>query len=212
MTANLFKTATLAAALAATLAAPLAANAQAQQGVEGPWLVRVRAVGLNSDNRDSTGLKLAINDRVIPEVDVSYFFTPEWATELVLTYPQKHDITAAGTKIGTLKHLPPTLTAQYHYNALGAFRPYLGAGVNYTRFSGVSFSPAVTAALQPSLSKDSFGLALQVGFDYQVAKNVYLNMDLKKVQIQTDVKSFGAKVGELKVDPVLFGVGLGYRF
>ena len=212
MTANLFKTAALAAALAAAMAAPLAAQAQAQQGAEGPWLVRVRAVSLNSANRDSTGLNLAINDRVIPEVDVSYFFTPEWATELVLTYPQKHDITASGTKIGTLKHLPPTLTAQYHYNALGAFRPYVGAGVNYTRFSGVSFAPAIVAALQPSISKDSFGLALQVGFDYQVARNVYLNVDLKKVQIHTDIKSFGVKVGEVKVDPVLFGVGIGYRF
>lgn len=211
MTASLFKTAALAATLAATLAAPLAANAQAP-GAEGPWLVRVRAVSLDSANHDSTGLNLAINNRVIPEVDVSYFFTPEWAAELVLTYPQKHDITASGAKIGTLKHLPPTLTAQYHYNALGAFRPYVGAGLNYTRFSGVSFAPAIVTALQPSISKDSVGLALQVGFDYQVARNVYLNVDLKKVQIRTDIKSFGAKVGELKVDPTLFGIGIGYRF
>jgi outer membrane protein len=210
MTSTLFKTATLAATLAAAMAAPLAA--QAQQAAEGPWLVRVRAVSLNSANGDSTGLKLAINDRVIPEVDVSYFFTPEWAAELILTYPQKHDITAAGTKIGTLKHLPPTLTAQYHFNGLGAFRPYLGAGVNYTRFSGVSFVPAIATALNPSIEKDSFGLAVQVGFDYQVAKNVFLNVDVKKVQIRTDIKSFGAKVGEFKVDPVLFGVGVGYRF
>lgn len=206
----MFKRTAAALALAAIAALPLVAQAQA--AAPGPWMVRVRAVNIDSVNHDSTGLGLAINDKVIPEVDISYFFTPQIAAELVLTYPQKHDISASGVKIGSLKHLPPTLTAQYHFTSLGAFKPYLGAGVTYTRFSSVNFVPAVNAALSPSIEKDSFGLALQAGFDYQVAKNVYLNVDVKKVQIRTDVKSFGVKAGEFKVDPVLFGIGVGYRF
>jgi outer membrane protein len=199
------------AASAATLAAGtlLALAAQAQ---DAPWLVRVRAVDLQSANKDSTGLDLSINDKVIPEVDFSYFFTPQFAVELVLTYPQKQTIRSGGTEIGSLKHLPPTLTAQYHFTTLGAFKPYVGAGVNYTRFSSVSFAPAVEAALQPTLSKNSFGLALQAGFDFEVAKNVYANFDVKKVQISTDVKSAGTKVGTFKVDPWLVGVGVGLRF
>lgn len=110
--------------------------------------------------------------------------------------------------------MPPTLTAQrqYHVTDLGLFKPYVGAGLNYTRFSSVSFAPAVEAALQPSLQKNSFGLALQVGFDYRIEKNVYLNLDVKKVQISTDVRSAGAKVGTFKVDPWLAGVGVGWRF
>jgi outer membrane protein len=196
--------------LAAALGALLSANAMAQ--AEGPWLVRARAVHLDSVNSDSTGLGLSINDKWIPEVDVSYFFTPSISAELVLTYPQKHTIYARGVEIGSLKHLPPTLTAKYHFTGSSAFIPYVGAGVNYTHFSNVSFDPAVVNALHPSIDSNSFGLAVQAGADIPVAKNVSLNFDVKKVQIRTDVKSSGTKVGTFKVDPVLIGVGVGYRF
>jgi outer membrane protein len=184
----------------------------AAQSQDLPFMVRVRAVALQSANTDSTGLDLSINDKVIPEIDFSYFVTPQWALELVLTYPQKHTIRAGGTEIGSLRHLPPTLTAQYHFTGLGAFKPYLGAGLNYTRFSNVRFVPTVQAALQPSVGKDSIGFAVQAGFDYEVAQNVYLNVDVKKVQIKTDIRSAGTRVGTFKVDPWLIGVGIGRRF
>jgi outer membrane protein len=184
----------------------------AAQAQDAPWMVRVRAVDLQSANKDSTGLNLSINDKIIPEIDFSYFFMPQFAVELVLTYPQKQTIRSGGTEIGSLKHLPPTLTAQYHFTSFGAFTPYVGAGLNYTRFSNVEFDPSVQSALQPTLSKNSFGLAVQAGFDYEVARNVYLNVDVKKVQIRTDVSSAGTKVGTFKVDPRLVGIGIGRRF
>ena len=197
----------VAAALALGLMAPLASQAQ-----DGPWLVRLRAVHLDSANKDSTGLGLSINNKTLPDLDISYFFSPHLATELVLTYPQQQTIRSGGADIGTLKHLPPTLTAQYHFTEFGSFKPYLGVGVNYTRFSNVSFTPAVRAALHPSLKKNSYGLALQAGFDVWIDKNLYLNVDLKKVQISTDVSSAGTQVGTFKVDPWLAGVGVGWRF
>jgi outer membrane protein len=201
------KFAALSLAIAAGLALPSVAAAQ-----DLPWLVRIRAVDLQSANKDSTGLGLSINDKVIPEIDFTYFLTPQWATELVLTYPQRQTIRSNGADIGSLKHLPPTLTAQYHFTNFGAFMPYVGAGINYTRFSNVSFTPAVEAALQPSLSKNSFGLAAQVGFDYEFMHDTVFNVDVKKVQIRTDVMSAGTKVGEFRVDPWLIGVGIGHRF
>ena len=179
---------------------------------DGKWTVRARAVHLDSANKDSTPLDLSVNNKMIPELDISYFFTPNFAAELILTYPQKHDVRAGGAKIGSLKHLPPTLLAQYHFTQLGAFKPYVGVGINYTRFSSVKFDPAVDAALNPSVKKNSFGPALQIGFDYALDKNWSINFDVKKVYIKTDVRSFGTKVGTFKVDPVLVGVGLGYRF
>ena len=197
---------------AALLGSVLCASAFAQQTTEGPWMVRARAVHLNSANGDSTGLGLGINNKWLPEVDISYFFNKNMAVELVLTVPQKQTISSNGTAIGSLKHLPPTLTAQYHFTDLGGFKPYLGAGLNYTRFSSVHFNPAIVTALNPSIDKNSVGWALQAGVDIPLAKNLYLNIDVKKVQIKTDVSSFGAKVGEFKVNPVLVGVGLGWRF
>ena len=199
--------------LAVAAVCALSSGAAFAQQAEGPWMVRVRAVNLDSANKDSTGLGLSINNKWMPELDVSYFFTPNIAAELVLTYPQKHDLRANGLgQIGSLKHLPPTLLAQYHFTNFGAFKPYVGAGVDYTRFSSVGFNPAVQAALNPSIKKNSFGGALQIGFDYALDKNWSLNFDVKKVFIETDVSSAGTKVGTFKVNPVLVGVGLGYRF
>ena len=199
---------------AALLGTVLCSATMAQQVTEGPWMVRARAVHLDSSNGDSTGLGLSMNNKWMPEVDISYFFNKNVAVELILTVPQKQKLSSSviGGEIGTFKHLPPTLTAQYHFTDLGAFKPYLGAGVNYTRFSSVRFDPAVDAALNPSVDKNSFGWALQAGVDIPLSKNLYLNVDVKKVQIKTDVSSFGTKVGQFKVNPVLFGVGLGWRF
>lgn len=192
---------TLALAATASLALPPAAQAQ-----EGPWHVRVRALNLDPANDDSTGLDLSVNSKVFPEVDISYFFSPEFSAELVLTYPQKHTVKAGGTGIGSLKHLPPTLTAQYHFTGLGSFVPYVGAGINYTRFSSVDLPDGV------SIKKDSWGAALQVGVDVPIDKTMSFNFDVKKVQIATDVSAGGAPLGEFKVDPLLVGVGLGWRF
>lgn len=195
--------------------ATLAAAALALQPAfadEGPLMVRVRALHLDSANKDSTSLGLSINNKTFPEVDFSYFLTPNIAAELILTYPQKQRIYSNGTEIGSLKHLPPTLTLQYHFNPSGAVRPYVGAGINYTNFSSVEFAPAVVTALQPSIKRNSWGLAWQVGADVEITKGTYLNFDLKKVKLGTTVYSAGTSAGKFKVDPVLASVGLGWRF
>src|SRR5262249_45357455 len=147
----------LGALIAAAFIAPAALAQTAPDS--GSWIVRVRALNLDSANKDSTGLDLSINNKVIPDVDISYFFSPNLATDLVLTYPQRHDLRPGGAKIGSFKHLPPTLTLQYHVTGLAGWRPYVGAGINYTRLSNVEFDPAVVAALDPSVKKNSWGLA-----------------------------------------------------
>lgn len=194
-------------ALAALALATALPAAQAQQADTGAWLLRARALHLDSRNEDSTPLKLGINNKTFPEVDVSYFFTPNFAAELVLTYPQKQTVHSStlGADIGTLKHLPPVLTAQYHFTGLPV-RPYVGAGVNATFFSSVHLPAGF------SIDKRSVGWAANIGVDIPVGNGVLINVDAKKVQLDTDVKSNGVKVGTLKIDPVLFSVGVGYRF
>lgn len=191
----------------AVLSTLLSGAAFAQQTTEGPWLVRARAVHLDSANGDSTGLGLSVNNKWMPEVDVSYFFNKNMAVELVLTVPQKHTLrsSALGVDLGTLKHLPPTLLGQYHF-PMNGFKPYVGAGINYTRFSSVNLLPGV------DVDRNSWGPALQVGVDIPLSGNMYLNFDVKKVYIRTDVSLNGKNVGEFKVDPLLVGVGLGWRF
>ncbi|EIL96220.1 Outer membrane protein W [Rhodanobacter thiooxydans LCS2] len=150
---------------------------------------------------------ITVSSKTIPEVDISYFFSPNIAAELILTYPQKHDVYLSGAKIGTFKHLPPTLTLQYHFMPAAQVSPYLGAGVNYTNISSVNLLNGAG-----SLDHHSFGLALQAGVDFKIDKNWSLNLDVKKVRIRSDVRVSGAKVSAIKVDPLLIGVGVGYRF
>ena len=191
-------------ALAATTLTPAVA-----QTADGQWLVRARAVHLDAANKDTVDITdVSINNKWLPEVDISYFFTPNIAAELILTYPQKQDVrsSAHGGKIGTLKHLPPVLSLQYHFDQVNGFKPYVGAGLNYTRFSNVDLPEGFT------IKKNSVGLALQAGVDYEISKGMYLNLDVKKVQIRTDLKLEGEKLGKVKVDPLLIGLGIGWRF
>jgi outer membrane protein len=186
--------------------------AAAQSADSGDWIVRLRATYLQSDNKDSTGLGLSINDKTLPEIDITRFFTPQIAAELVLTVPQRQTISAGGAPIGTLKHLPPVLSLQYHFTGLPVARPYVGVGLNYTHFSDVQFDAATTAALHPTIEKDSFGASLQAGADFPLGGGWLANVDVKKVQIATDVSSAGTKVGTFKVDPWLWSIGVGRRF
>ncbi|MDL2356747.1 MAG: OmpW family outer membrane protein [Pseudomonadota bacterium] len=192
----------------------VAGDAMAQQSAaETPWLVRVRAVRISPANESAPigGIgaadRLHVSDKTIPELDVSYFFTPNLAAELVLTYPQKHDVTLDGANIGSFKHLPPTLSAQYHFMPEATVSPYLGAGVNYTTMSKVNLLNGAA-----SLEHDSVGLSLQAGVDFRLDPHWSVNVDVKKVQIRSDVIIAGARASNVKVDPVLFGIGLGYRF
>jgi len=193
---------------AIVLASTLVAGNAFAQAKEGPWMVRVRAVNLTSANTDNTGLGLSVNNKTFPELDISYFINKNVAVELILTVPQEHTLnsTVVGGDIGTLSHLPPTLLVQYHFDAPG-FKPYVGAGINYTKFSSVNLT--VPGA---DISRDSFGAALQVGVDIPLSGNMYLNFDLKKVYLGTDVSIAGVNQGSFKVDPVLFGMGVGWRF
>lgn len=192
--------------VAALLAAGSVTGAMAQASGQGPWMVRARAVHLDMANKDSTPLGLTVDNKTIPEVDVSYFFTPNIAAELILTVPQKQTVSSVGTPIGTFKHLPPTLLVQYHFTGLNGYKPYLGVGVNYTDISKVSLPTGVT------LDSHSWGGALQAGVDIPLDKNWSINFDVKKVYIKTNVYAAGASLGTLKLDPLLVGVGLGYRF
>jgi outer membrane protein len=192
---------------AASASMPVFAGGTPEVSKEGPWLVRLRALHMKVDNGNSPDVALEADDKNFPEIDFSYFFTPRIAAELILTYPQKHDMRLGGSDIGSIKHLPPTLLLQYHFRPDQRFRPYVGAGLNYTRFTDVDIDvPGVR------IDRNSFGLAVQAGVDYKLSKHWYFNVDVKYVDIDTDVRLNGTRLTTLKVDPMLYSVGVGYRF
>lgn len=176
---------------------------------QGPWLIRARAVGLDMANKDSTSLGLSVNNKTIPEVDVSYFINKNVAVELVLTVPQKQTVNSSvmAADIGTFKHLPPTVTLQYHFDNFSGYTPYVGAGVNYTKLTQTQLLNG-----NATLDGHSWGRAFQAGVDFPIEKNLSFNIDVKKVNLKTDVYVSGVNSGTLKLNPLLIGVGLGYRF
>ena len=197
-----------------TMLVVLTALASAQAlAQESPWLVRARAVHVDPDNKSTpiggvgAADRLEVSSKTIPELDISYFFTPHIAAELVVTYPQKHKARLDGAEIGSFKHLPPTLSQQYHFAPDAVLSPYVGAGVNYTRMSSVKLLDGAG-----DLENDSWGLSLQAGVNVRLNQHWSLNADLKKINLRSDVYVGGANASHLKVDPVLFGLGVGYRF
>ena len=211
---NIMRLKSLVVAMAAVASlAPIAS--QAQSSGENPWMVRVRATDLIWQNGQSgsvvQGANVKAANKVIPEFDVSYFFTKNIAAELVLTYPQTINInyTANQTNLGSIKALPPSLLLQYHFTDLGALKPYVGAGVNYTIFS--NRNNLSNGAY--SVDSSSVGAVGQVGADYMLDKNWGLNIDVKYATMSTNVTTAaGVNGGKLTLNPWMPSVGVAYKF
>jgi outer membrane protein len=191
----------VAAFVATMLASSLAAAAAGQ------WVVRGRVLYIDPDV-SSAALNLDVDTRFTPELDISRFITNNFALELILA-TQRHDVTAGGVNVGHVSHLPPTVTAQWHFMPEGSFRPYVGVGLNYTRFYNVDLGGGTL-----TVDKNSWGPALQIGADVPITKTLFLNFDVKKIWIKTNVKSVatGATLTDLKINPWIYGVGIGMRF
>lgn len=185
-----------------------------------PWMIRGRALvvvpqedaSLKLGGVPLPGADVDISNSVVPELDISYFFSPNIAVELILGVTP-HNVKGAGSlagaRIGSAWLLPPTLTLQYHFTNFGQFRPYVGAGVNYTVF----FDEKAKGGFTDFDLKDSFGLALQAGFDYMIDEHWGINFDVKKIFLEPKVKvNNGLVSGKVRIDPWLIGTGVTYKF
>jgi outer membrane protein len=189
----------------------LAATATSTFAAEGNLLVRGRIINIDPSVSTSgalSTLNVDVKSKAAPELDFTYMVTPNIGAELILG-TARHEVTAGGVSLGKVSHLPPTVTVQYHFAPDAGVRPYVGAGLNYTRFYSVGLS-AGGASLD--VDKNSFGGALQAGVDIAIDKNWFVNLDLKKLYIKTDVKQGNTNLGTLKINPVVFGVGVGTQF
>lgn len=214
---------TLASALALTAALGLAAPASAHEA--GDWLVRVGAsvVDPKSDNGnlDLTALEggpeqITVDDKTGVTFNFTYMYTKNVGVEVLAALPFEHDISVDTLgEVGSVKHLPPTISLQYHFLPDSVFQPYAGIGVNYTRFFSESETGALTdLGVTLDVDSSSFGLAAQVGFDYMITDQWFLNFDLRYIDIDVDakIKEVPAINGEVNIDPVVYGIHLGYRF
>lgn len=184
-----------------------------------PWSVLVRATYVATADKSDAFSALEIdfpagaistNDEFIPEIDIAYAFSDTLSAELVLTIPQELDVSLAGVGgLGSFKYLPPTLFMQYHANPEGRFRPYVGAGLNFTLIWDENL---VVAGVPLTLEGSSFGLAAQLGLDWKIDDRWAFNLDLKYAQISSKVFAGSTALTEAQLDPWLYSVGFRYSF
>ena len=220
--------------IALALAAPLA---QAHQA--GDILVRAGAITVNPKADSSTvkvdrgglagtdlGGKATMSSDTQLGLNFAYMLTDHVGIELLAATPFEHDVKIKGTalgaangKLGTLKHLPPTLSVVYYpLDSKSAFQPYVGGGINYTWIYDEHVgSRASSAGFDNFRASNSWGLAWQIGADYMLTDNLLINAQARYIDIDTnayvDHPGLGvrAKV-DVDVDPFVYMVGLGYKF
>lgn len=141
----------------------------------------------------------------------TYLLTPNWGVEVLAALPFQHDINLnGGGQVAETDHLPPTVSVQYHFRPNANVRPYVGAGLNYTLF----FDEKTRGALAGSKLElePSFGLAAQAGVDISIGSVWFVNVDARWMDIDTDAKLDGAKIGTVELDPYVYGISIGRRF
>lgn len=163
-------------------------------------------VAPKSNNGTLTAGPLTIGNNVRPTITFEYFLRDNLGLEVLAALPFKHDLNVGGAKIGTTQHLPPTVSLNWHFPTEGKVKPFVGVGVNYTKFFN---EKTPLGALKIS---DSWGLAAHAGLDYAISGKSALRMDLRWVDIDADVSLNGTKIGKAEVDPVVFGIAYVMKF
>jgi outer membrane protein len=198
--------------LVAVLMAPTLSFAE-----KGDIVVRARVTHIAPDESShldsSVGDKLEVDSNTIPEIDFSYYFTKNIATELILAVGSRHDVNIgggvnAGAKLGSINLLPPTLTAQWHFNPDQTIDPYVGAGMSYIRAMDRNLNLGTTGI---TVERNMFGPVLQAGADYNLPNKWLVNFDVKKIWFSTDV-STTTKIDNLDIDPWVVSFGVGKKF
>ena len=212
------------AAFAAVLVAAAPASADA-----GDWIVRGRGIavipsgGGNSIQPTFPSEGVSVTTGYAPEVDFTYFLTNNLGLELIAGTTRHHANGQTGTtgsigRLLTTWALPPTLTLQYHFAPEGSIRPYVGAGLNYTIFYNSRASGSLFGAVgdtDVSLS-NSFGWALQAGADIPLNSKLFVNFDVKYIDMSTrarlDTTAIGRQSVRVDINPLVVGFGIGTRF
>lgn len=174
----------------------------------------------------NVGMAAQVNNNTQFGLNFVYMFDSSLAIEVLAATPFSHDIKLTDTtdnalglgdgKLANAKQLPPTVSVLYYFNTNSAMQPYIGAGLNYTVFFDEKFTSDRQAQSFSNMKLDnSFGLALQAGFDYQLQDNWLLNASVRYIDIDTqanfDVLSTTGKV-DVDINPWVVSAMLGYKF
>jgi outer membrane protein len=193
------------------LACAIAVNSSAQDA-DTPWVLRFGAhiVDPTSNNGYLAGAKTSVSSSTRPTFSIEYMLTPQWGFEALAALPFQHTLRLNGQRAATVKQLPPVLGVNYHFLAGSAVSPFVGLGVNYTHFYDANgVGPLFGAHV---VAKDSWGAAAHGGVDFRLSERWVLTADVRWMDIRSKVRVNGAYVGTTKIDPLAYGLSVGWRF
>ena len=184
----------------------------------GSILARARFAAVIPENFSSSisviGGHVQATTAYIPELDLSYFLTPNLSVEAIAG-TSRHEVSAhdsaLGPKadVGSVWVLPPTVTLQYH-RQYGDFIPYAGVGLTVMFF--YDSHPNVAGGITKAGYSTGVGPALDAGLDYVIAPNWVANIDVKQTFVNTTAHINGAITAKTALSPTVVAVGIGYRF
>jgi outer membrane protein len=171
------------------------------------------------------GVNIGVDNNTQLGLNFAYFLTDNMNIEVLAATPFKHDVNfglpdplGTGNQLAEVTHLPPTVSVNYYFNTGSSnFKPYAGVGINYTLFFDEDFTSSNSAIGLQDLSLDnSLGLAAQLGIDYFVDDNWFVNGSIRYIDIDTEArfKLNGAegRIDSIEIDPWVYTIALGYRF
>lgn len=202
------------APIAAAVVLFVAAPAMAQSKGDFTLGIGAHNVAPKSDNGKLVNDTLAVDvgNNVRPTITGEYFIADNLGIELIAALPFQHDVNIKGLgKVGSTKHLPPTLSVQYHFGATDAkIKPFVGAGVNYTWFFGEKTQGAL-AGKELRLG-NSWGLAAHAGIDFAISEVSAVRVDVRWIDIDSKAKLNKANIGTVNVDPLVYGASYVMKF
>ena len=185
--------------------------AQLSAGFEaGDWLLRAGVINVDPDSSPASlgaGLDIDVDDSTQLGLNAVYFVTDNIGVELLAATPFKHDVQLNGTDVGETKQLPPTVMAVWYPNSSdSAYQPYLGGGLNYTIF----FEDKMDSGADLDID-DSFGLSVELGMDYKISDNLFVNGQVRYIDISTDASIGGGSKFDIDIDPMVYMISLGFK-
>lgn len=172
---------------------------------QGQLIVKVGAATVQPDGDGALDGALDVSDNTQVGLSLTYMMSSNLGLSLLAATPFSHDIELNGETVAETKHLPPTITMQYHFLTSSVARPYVGAGINYTVFFDEDGKDLGDLSLDSSV-----GLALQAGMDFKLSEKVGISADLWYADIETDAKLNGNKLDTVKIDPWVFMVSASF--
>lgn len=201
----------LSAALVAALCGGSAALAQQKGDITiGLGLAMVQPKDDNG-SLTTSNLDVDVSDSTRPTLTLEYFVMDNVGIELLAATPFEHDVELDTLgKVASVNQLPPTLSVQYHIPTGSKVTPLVGVGLNYTTFWNVDEKGALKGS-KLSLD-DSWGLAVHAGLDFAVTERGSIRADVRWMDIDSEVKLNGDKIGEAEIDPWVWGMSYIYKF